>query len=85
MNYKTALCWFADSPLGQEIIINGARRGIGAKHRGLEKYRCASKTDIFQYLKANWASGYHSPRVCKLQLFRLHLETLRVLQAPEIS
>lgn len=48
MNFETALCWFADSPLGQEIIINGARRGIGAKHRGLEKYRYASKTDIFQ-------------------------------------
>ncbi|OCB87454.1 hypothetical protein A7U60_g5359 [Sanghuangporus baumii] len=35
-----SLCWTADSPNdnSQEVIINGIRRGIGAKQRGLEKY-----------------------------------------------
>ncbi|KAI5124777.1 hypothetical protein M0805_005411 [Coniferiporia weirii] len=55
-----SLCWFADSSpdLTPEVIINGVRRGVGAKQRGLEKYR---------------------PRLCKLQLLRLHLETVRAL------
>ncbi|KAL5527549.1 hypothetical protein ACEPAG_6350 [Sanghuangporus baumii] len=35
-----SLCWTADSPNdnSQEVIINGIRRGVGAKQRGLEKY-----------------------------------------------
>ena len=36
-----ALCWIADSSSGsgQEVIINGVRRGVGAKQRGVEKHR----------------------------------------------
>ncbi|KAH8118517.1 hypothetical protein DFH11DRAFT_1686674 [Phellopilus nigrolimitatus] len=34
-----SLCWSADSAVGQEVIINGTRRGVGARQRGLEKFR----------------------------------------------
>ena len=36
-----ALCWFADSKggQGQEVIINGVRRGVSPKQRRLEKFR----------------------------------------------
>lgn len=34
-----SLCWFADSATRQEVLINGVRRGVGAKLRSLELYR----------------------------------------------
>ncbi|EJD01278.1 uncharacterized protein FOMMEDRAFT_141947 [Fomitiporia mediterranea MF3/22] len=36
-----SLCWFADSVggKGQEVIINGIRRGVGPKQLGLERFR----------------------------------------------
>lgn len=45
-----AICWSADSSTenGYEVIINGLRRGVGPKQRGIEKYR----SDLF-------LSGYY--------------------------
>ncbi|KLO06351.1 hypothetical protein SCHPADRAFT_910400 [Schizopora paradoxa] len=34
-----SLCWWADSETPHEVLINGVRRGVGAKLRGLELYR----------------------------------------------
>ncbi|OBZ76970.1 Double-stranded RNA-specific editase 1 [Grifola frondosa] len=58
---NNSLCWFADSPQAQDVLINGLRRGVPPKHRHNPKFRPQlSKIALFK-LYEQTASVLGSP------------------------